>query len=99
MPVPRLYWTGETDMRCLAEAIGHVIDHAYAHHIERLMVLGLFCLLLGARPDEVHRWQHVYVLGRGRLGVAATIRTGRRRGRLPFTTPYWDFLARHGARF
>jgi deoxyribodipyrimidine photolyase-related protein len=43
-------------MRCLAEAIGHTIDHAYAHHIERLMVLGLFCLLLGARPDEVHRW-------------------------------------------
>lgn len=44
LPVPRFYWTGDTDMRCLAEAIRHTIDHAYAHHIERLMVLGLFCL-------------------------------------------------------
>ena len=56
LPVPRFYWTGDTDMRCLAEAIRHTIDHAYAHHIERLMVLGLFCLLLGVRPYDVHRW-------------------------------------------
>jgi len=56
LPMPALFWTGETDMRCLSEAIGHTLDHAYAHHIERLMVLGLFCLLLGVRPYEVHRW-------------------------------------------
>lgn len=56
LPMPRFYWTGETEMRCLAEAIGHTIDHAYAHHIERLMVLGLFALLLGVRPYDVHRW-------------------------------------------
>lgn len=56
LPMPRFYWTGETDMRCLAEAIAHTIDHAYAHHIERLMVLGLFALLLGVRPYDVHRW-------------------------------------------
>jgi len=56
LPVPRFYWTGETDMRCLHEAIGHTIHHAYAHHIERLMVLGQFCLLLGVRPYDVHRW-------------------------------------------
>lgn len=56
LPVPSFYWTGETEMRCLAEAISHTIDHAYAHHIERLMVLGLFCLLLGVHPHAVHRW-------------------------------------------
>lgn len=56
LPVPAFFWTGETDMRCLSEAIRHTIDHAYAHHIERLMVLGLFCLLLGVRPYDVHRW-------------------------------------------
>ena len=56
LPVPKFYWTGATDMRCLAEAIGHTIDHAYAHHIERLMVLGLFAMLLGVRPYDVHRW-------------------------------------------
>lgn len=56
LPMPKFYWTGETEMRCLAEAIGHTIDHAYAHHIERLMVLGLFAMLLGVRPYDVHRW-------------------------------------------
>ena len=56
LPMPRFYWTGETDMRCMAESIRHTIDHAYAHHIERLMVLGLFALLLGVRPYDVHRW-------------------------------------------
>jgi deoxyribodipyrimidine photolyase-related protein len=56
LPMPRFYWTGDIDMHCLADAIGHTIAHAYAHHIERLMVLGLFCLLLGVRPYDVHRW-------------------------------------------
>ncbi len=56
LPMPRFYWTGETGMRCLSQAIGHTIDYAYAHHIERLMVLGLFALLLGVRPYDVHRW-------------------------------------------
>jgi len=56
LPMPRFYWTGATDMNCLRIAIGHTIDHAYAHHIERLMVLGLFALLLGVRPYDVHRW-------------------------------------------
>jgi deoxyribodipyrimidine photolyase-related protein len=56
LPMPRFYWSGETDMRCLSQAIGHTIDHAYAHHIERLMVLGLFAMLLGVRPYDVHLW-------------------------------------------
>jgi deoxyribodipyrimidine photolyase-related protein len=56
LSMPRFYWTGETEMHCLEVAIGHTIEHAYAHHIERLMVLGLFALLLGVRPYDVHRW-------------------------------------------
>lgn len=56
LPAPRLLWTGHTDMNCLRNAIGHVADHAYAHHIERLMVLGQLCLLLGIKPYDVHRW-------------------------------------------
>lgn len=56
LPVPALFWTGETDMNCLRQCVGQLVDHAYAHHIQRLMVMGLFALLLGCRPYDVHRW-------------------------------------------
>ena len=137
LPMPRFYWTGETDMRCLSQAIGHTIDHAYAHHIERLMVLGLFLLLLGVRPYDVHRWhmsmfrdaidwvslpnalgvsQHA---DGGVMGTKPYAASGAYINRMsdhcrhcrydprkatgddacPFTTLYWDFLARHEERF
>ena len=55
-PLPRFYWTGETDMRCLRAAIGQTLEYGYAHHIQRLMVTGLFALLLGVEPKQVHEW-------------------------------------------
>jgi deoxyribodipyrimidine photolyase-related protein len=54
--LPGFYWTGETDMTCLAETIGQTLRHGYAHHIQRLMVTGLFALLFGVRPQQVHAW-------------------------------------------
>ena len=54
--LPEFYWTGETDMHCLSQTIGQTIEHAYAHHIQRLMVTGTFALLTGIDPFEVHEW-------------------------------------------
>ncbi len=54
--LPWLYWSGETDMHCMAQAIGHTRSHAYSHHIQRLMVTGNFALLAGIAPREVEEW-------------------------------------------
>lgn len=55
-PLPAFYWTGETSMACLADAIGQTLRYGYAHHIQRLMVTGLYALLLGVAPREIHEW-------------------------------------------
>jgi deoxyribodipyrimidine photolyase-related protein len=55
-PLPAFYWNAETEMNCLRECIGQTLKYGYAHHIQRLMVTGLFALLLGVEPREVHRW-------------------------------------------
>ena len=55
-PLPSMFWTGDTDMACLRDALRQTLDLGHAHHIQRLMVIGLFALLLGVRPREVHEW-------------------------------------------
>jgi deoxyribodipyrimidine photolyase-related protein len=132
-PLPGWYWTGDTPMRCLREALTQTLQHGYAHHIQRLMVTGLYAMLLGVEPVQVHAWYlAVYVdavewvelpntLGMSQYGdggfmaskpYAATgryiermsdycrgcrFKPGERVGETacPFTTLYWDFLARH----
>jgi deoxyribodipyrimidine photolyase-related protein len=134
-PLPRFYWTADTELNCLRHALRQTLDHGYAHHIQRLMVTGLFALLLGVRPRKVHEWYlAVYVdavewvelpntLGMSQFadgGVMASkpyVASGKYIQRMsnycagcrydpaqstgpkacPFTTLYWDFLARHEA--
>jgi deoxyribodipyrimidine photolyase-related protein len=133
LPLPHFYWTADTEMNCLKDALQQTLRYGYAHHIQRLMVTGLFALLLGVKPQQVHEWYlAVYVdavewvelpntLGMSQFadgGVMASkpyCATGAYIDRMsnackgcrykpkvaagpdacPFTTLYWDFLARH----
>ncbi len=54
--LPGFYWDADTEMRCLHASIGQTLRYGYAHHIQRLMVTGLFALLLGVHPRRVHEW-------------------------------------------
>ncbi|MGL4575871.1 MAG: cryptochrome/photolyase family protein [Burkholderiaceae bacterium] len=55
-PLPKWYWSGKTQMNCMRQAIGQTLQHAYAHHIQRLMVTGNFALIAGLIPQEVCDW-------------------------------------------
>jgi deoxyribodipyrimidine photolyase-related protein len=55
-PLPEYFWSGETQMNCMSEAINQSLDYAFAHHIQRLMVTGTFSLLAGIDPDQVDDW-------------------------------------------
>ncbi|MCW5663077.1 MAG: cryptochrome/photolyase family protein [Piscinibacter sp.] len=54
--LPAWYWSGDTTMACLRDALVQTLAHGYAHHIQRLMVTGLFALLYGVQPQQVHAW-------------------------------------------
>ena len=54
--LPDFFWTGDTQMNCLRQSIGQTKKYAYAHHIQRLMVLGNFALLAGLAPKFVNEW-------------------------------------------
>ena len=54
--LPAWYWTGDTDMACLRDALAQTLTHGYANHIQRLMVTGVYALMLGVQPQQVHAW-------------------------------------------
>jgi deoxyribodipyrimidine photolyase-related protein len=54
--LPAFFYTGQTTMRCLSQAIGQTLDLAYAHHIQRLMITGNYALLIGVDPKQISAW-------------------------------------------
>jgi deoxyribodipyrimidine photolyase-related protein len=54
--LPDFYWTANTKMNCLHQCVSETKENAYAHHIQRLMVLGNFALLAGIDPSQVNEW-------------------------------------------
>ena len=135
--VPEFFWTGETDMACLNDMLTRLLRTGYAHHIERLMGMGLYLLMYGTRPYAAHDWHMGLYLDAidwvslpnmlgmsqhgdgGIVGTKPYCATGAYIDRMsnycascrydpkqatgesacPFTTLYWDFLARHEERF
>lgn len=54
--LPPLFWGEATKMNCLSQVISETLENAYAHHIQRLMIVGNFALLAGLHPDGVNNW-------------------------------------------
>jgi len=54
--LPEFFWDGNTKMNCVQHAVRQSLDNAYAHHIQRLMVTGNFCLIAGIEPSQVDAW-------------------------------------------
>jgi deoxyribodipyrimidine photolyase-related protein len=55
-PLPDFYWGANTHMFCVEESVRHTRDHAYSHHIQRLMITGNFALLAGLDVKAVQEW-------------------------------------------
>jgi len=62
LALPHYYWDGDTKMACVKDAVSDVLDHGYAHHIKRLMVLGNFASLAGITPLEVNDWFNAFFI-------------------------------------
>jgi len=130
---PAFTGDAETEMACVRNVIAHLDDHGYAHHIERLMVLGNLALTAGVNPQVMVDWMWAsfvdgaeWVMLPNVIGMALHADGGqmatkpyasggsyinrmsdscqacrydpkKRTGddACPFTTLYWDFLARH----
>lgn len=54
--LPGFYWDANTKMNCLRQCVLETKQNAYAHHIQRLMVLGNFALIAGIDPKQVNEW-------------------------------------------
>ena len=135
--LPQFYWDANTRMNCVHHAVADTRAHAYAHHIQRLMVTGNFALMAGLDPAEVDEWYLIVyadayewvempnVRGMalfadgGVIGSKPYASSGAYINRMsdycrgchydvkdavgergcPFNALYWDFMARHAARF
>ena len=54
--LPSWYWSGDTQMNCMKQTVNDTMQHGYAHHIQRLMVTGMFGILAELNPREVEAW-------------------------------------------
>ena len=55
-PIPSCFYTGQTGIKPLDVTIQNILETGYAHHIERLMIVGNFMLLCRFHPNQVYKW-------------------------------------------
>lgn len=55
-PLPAWYWTGDTHMNCMRQCIRQTLDNGYSHHIQRLMVTGMFGVIAQVSPQQLCDW-------------------------------------------
>lgn len=55
-PMPASFYNATTGIEPVDHCIRSLLNNAYNHHIERLMVLSNFMLLCEIHPDSVYRW-------------------------------------------
>ncbi|CAN8138837.1 (6-4) photolyase [uncultured Thiomicrorhabdus sp.] len=54
--LPQMYWDGKTQMNCMQQSLKQVLDYGYGHHIQRLMITGLYALLAEVEPQQIEAW-------------------------------------------
>lgn len=54
--IPASFYNGTTGIKPIDDVIKKVLSTCYAHHIERLMILGNFMVLCEFDPDDVYKW-------------------------------------------
>jgi deoxyribodipyrimidine photolyase-related protein len=55
-PLPKWYWTGDTQMNCMRQCITQTLDNGYSHHIQRLMITGMFGVTAQISPQQMCDW-------------------------------------------
>ena len=131
--LPAWFWTGQTQMACMRDSLKQTLRYGYAHHIQRLMVMGNFALLAELSPQQVADWylaiyvdavewvelpntagmalhacgsrftskpyisSGAYINRQSNYCSGCRYDPAQRSGEkaCPFTTLYWNFIARH----
>ena len=55
-PLPAWYWTGNTQMNCMRQCINQTLANGYSHHIQRLMITGMFGVTAEIQPQQLCDW-------------------------------------------
>jgi deoxyribodipyrimidine photolyase-related protein len=54
--LPKWYWSGDTQMNCMKNCIEQTLQNGYSHHIQRLMITGMFGVTAQIKPQALCDW-------------------------------------------